>query len=176
MTIVKYDVLREHEGDRSYSEGDLREADSTEVKHLVDLGLLAPHDPTRFPSVRSEGVAKAILGSRIANMQAQLDDHRAKAESQIAAFKASIESRRVAASDEIEKIDAELTARRSAAEKELSVINKDVAEKRDQLALIETRIAAAAVKPDGDTSGEKSEAKPLNKAEKAAANNKSNES
>lgn len=38
---MKYDVLREHDGDRFYRKGDVREADASTVTHLVRLGVLA---------------------------------------------------------------------------------------------------------------------------------------
>lgn len=38
---MKFRVLRQHEGDRFYAEGDEREADETDVAHLVAAGVLA---------------------------------------------------------------------------------------------------------------------------------------
>lgn len=38
--MVKYDVQREHYGDKYYVTGDTREANPAEVKHLVDKGIL----------------------------------------------------------------------------------------------------------------------------------------
>lgn len=35
-----YDVTRQHLGDRMYLPGDQREADPSDVKHLVDTGVL----------------------------------------------------------------------------------------------------------------------------------------
>lgn len=42
--INEYSVLRRHEGDRLYEEGDVRTADENEVKHLVPhvLELIGP--------------------------------------------------------------------------------------------------------------------------------------
>lgn len=37
---VKYDVLREHEGDRFYRSGETRDLNEVEAKHLVELGVL----------------------------------------------------------------------------------------------------------------------------------------
>lgn len=45
MAITKYEVKRRHFGDREYDEGDIREADSADVKHLVDGGVLAEPAP-----------------------------------------------------------------------------------------------------------------------------------
>ncbi|SMO64012.1 hypothetical protein [Paracoccus laeviglucosivorans] len=39
---MKYDVLREHEGDKMYLTGDTRVADEAKVKHLVKAGVLRP--------------------------------------------------------------------------------------------------------------------------------------
>ena len=38
--MVKYDVKREHYGDKYYRTGDKREANPLDVKHLVDKGVL----------------------------------------------------------------------------------------------------------------------------------------
>lgn len=38
---MKYDVLRQHFGDKAYAAGDIREADANEVAHLVRAGVLA---------------------------------------------------------------------------------------------------------------------------------------
>lgn len=38
--MVKYDVKREHYGDKYYRTGDKREANPLDVKHLVDKGIL----------------------------------------------------------------------------------------------------------------------------------------
>jgi hypothetical protein len=35
MAKQKYHVVREHYGDRSYATGEIREADPSDVKHLV---------------------------------------------------------------------------------------------------------------------------------------------
>ena len=37
---MKYEVKREHFGDKFYKTGDIREADPMTVKHLVDKGVL----------------------------------------------------------------------------------------------------------------------------------------
>lgn len=39
--LVKYDVKREHEGDRFYKTGETRELSEADAKRLVDLGVLA---------------------------------------------------------------------------------------------------------------------------------------
>ena len=37
---MKYKVLREHYGEKFYAEGDEREANPNEVKHLINNGVL----------------------------------------------------------------------------------------------------------------------------------------
>jgi hypothetical protein len=44
MTKKTYRVVRAHEGDRPYAEGDTREATAAEVKHLVPH-VLEPIEP-----------------------------------------------------------------------------------------------------------------------------------
>ncbi|UWQ16151.1 hypothetical protein [Jannaschia sp. M317] len=39
---MKFEVLRHHEGDRSYVPGDLRDAQEGDVAHLVASGVLRP--------------------------------------------------------------------------------------------------------------------------------------
>lgn len=39
--MAKYNVLRQHYGDKPYAEGDTREADERDVAHLVANGVLA---------------------------------------------------------------------------------------------------------------------------------------
>lgn len=38
--MTKYDVKREHYGDKYYQTGEQREANPADVKHLVDKGVL----------------------------------------------------------------------------------------------------------------------------------------
>ncbi|MFG1465256.1 hypothetical protein V5F77_20440 [Xanthobacter sp. DSM 24535] len=40
--MPKYDVLRQHDGDRQYFQGDTRELAASDAMHLVRLGTLAP--------------------------------------------------------------------------------------------------------------------------------------
>lgn len=37
---MKYTVLRQHLGDKMYMPGDEREANASDVKHLIDAGVL----------------------------------------------------------------------------------------------------------------------------------------
>lgn len=54
----KYEVLRDHDGDRFYREGDTREAVPAEVKHLVDLGVLGE------PGARKKAKAEAAPANK----------------------------------------------------------------------------------------------------------------
>lgn len=48
---VTFNVLRRHEGDRLYEEGDTREAVAAEVAHLVGAGVLVQPAPTNANKV-----------------------------------------------------------------------------------------------------------------------------
>lgn len=59
--MATYRVLRQHEGDRLYLEGETREVDAAEVAHLERLGVLekmedAPSDKSEpAPANKAEG-------------------------------------------------------------------------------------------------------------------------
>lgn len=40
--MATFKVLRQHQGDKLYAEGDTREADARDVAHLVENGVLEP--------------------------------------------------------------------------------------------------------------------------------------
>lgn len=40
--MAKFKVLRQHQGDKPYAEGDTRDADERDVAHLVANGVLEP--------------------------------------------------------------------------------------------------------------------------------------
>ena len=44
--MASFTVMRQHIGDRFYAPGDVREANSDEVRHLVKNGVLAPTSET----------------------------------------------------------------------------------------------------------------------------------
>lgn len=56
--VMKYHVHREHQGDRFYRKGDQREAETTDVAHLVRAGVLSPID-TAEPEATSKSEEKA---------------------------------------------------------------------------------------------------------------------
>lgn len=43
--MATYKVLRQHYGDKPYSEGDTREAEPRDVAHLVERGVLEKAEP-----------------------------------------------------------------------------------------------------------------------------------
>lgn len=52
---MKFKVLREHIGDKFYRKGDLREANASDVKHLVTKGILAAADEEKSePPVKNK--------------------------------------------------------------------------------------------------------------------------
>ncbi|TXC73960.1 hypothetical protein FSZ31_04360 [Sphingorhabdus soli] len=62
--MAKFKVLREHRGDKQYSEGDTRTAEPSVVAHLVDAGILAPVDsgkkkPAAAKKAKTPGNKKA---------------------------------------------------------------------------------------------------------------------
>ena len=53
---MKYEVKREHFGDKFYKSGDTREADPVSVKHLVDKGVLVEYQEEKKPVKTSKQV------------------------------------------------------------------------------------------------------------------------
>lgn len=51
---MKFKVLREHYGDRDYKTGDTRNADPTDVAHLVSLGVLEEPKAKAAPSTSNK--------------------------------------------------------------------------------------------------------------------------
>lgn len=56
---MKYIVKRAHQGDQWYDEGDEREANEADVKHLVDNGVLAPTGAKAEPAAKNKAEPKA---------------------------------------------------------------------------------------------------------------------
>lgn len=61
---MKYDVLRQHLGDKAYAKGDVRDAREADVAHLVRLGVLAEKaEPTvknkAEPAVKNKAAVHA---------------------------------------------------------------------------------------------------------------------
>jgi hypothetical protein len=53
---MKYNVLRRHDGDKPYGEGDIREADPNDVRHLVGT-VLEPIKVKAEPPVQNKAVS-----------------------------------------------------------------------------------------------------------------------
>lgn len=51
---MKYDVLRQHTGDKRYARGDVREAEPRDVAHLVETGILAEHKAKAEPTAKNK--------------------------------------------------------------------------------------------------------------------------
>jgi len=59
---MKFTVLRAHQGDRWYDEGDTREARKLDVAHLLARGTLGPHNPDaqqKTPAKKAQAKAPA---------------------------------------------------------------------------------------------------------------------
>ena len=52
--MPKYDVLRQHLGDKMYMPGDTREAAQGDVQHLINNGVLAEAKADRKPANKAE--------------------------------------------------------------------------------------------------------------------------
>jgi septal ring factor EnvC (AmiA/AmiB activator) len=153
--MAKFDVLREHLGDRFYKEGETREVSEAAAGHLIKGGVLAPHDPKREKRVALTidelQDKREIFKSEIAKLEAdrdaikkQVDGARAEAEktieemgvsleNEITSVRKELEERRDSLSAEIEKlaeerkaIDQEVAAARAAADGEIAAIRTNV--------------------------------------------------
>lgn len=51
---MKYLVTRAHQGDKWYAEGDTREADERDVRHLIERGILV--EQKAEPKVKNKAV------------------------------------------------------------------------------------------------------------------------
>lgn len=148
MTIIVYEVLREHHGDRDYKVGDHRDLDHAAAKHLVDLKVLKP--TKRKPAEPAPD---------------PLDAARSAADVELAEIKVKLKDARETATNELGTIAQKLDEARQAANAEIEALRRQVSEARAQadieLAEIAKQIEAA-----------KAETAPANKAEGAAPANK----
>ncbi|WP_042954174.1 hypothetical protein [Rhizobium leguminosarum] len=55
---IAYTVLRSHEGDKFYAEGDIRELSAADAKHLVDLGVIKLLKAEPKPKNKAEATPK----------------------------------------------------------------------------------------------------------------------
>ncbi len=166
---VKYDVLREHEGDRFYRSGETRELKKVEAKHLVELGVLGEHDPERWKGSHSQSVTQTVEARK-----AEIDHLLALENERLA------DAQKLAA-EALTKLQDDLNEARANAEKEASGIAETVSEARKKadidLKEIEemvekARTAAVAevekIKAGADKA--KAEAKVANKTEQVPSN------
>ena len=166
---VKYDVLREHEGDRFYRSGETRELKKVEAKHLVELGVLGEHDPERWKGSQVQSVTQAVEARK-----AEIDDLLALENERLAdAQKLTVEA--------LAKLQEDLNEARAAAEKELSGIaeagsearkkaDADLKELNEMVEKARTDAAAEVEKIKAGTDKAKAEAKSANKAEQVPTN------
>ncbi|WP_421440424.1 hypothetical protein [Agrobacterium tumefaciens] len=166
---VKYDVLREHEGDRFYRSGETRELKKVEAKHLVELGVLGEHDPERWKGAQSQS-ATQIVEARKAEI-----DHLLVLENERLA-----DAQKLTA-DALTKLQDDLNEARANAEKEASGIAETVSEarKKADIDLKEIKEMVEKARTDADAEVEKikagtekakAEAKVANKAEQVPSN------
>lgn len=163
--IVKYDVLREHEGDRFYKRGDTRELTENDAQHLVSLGVLAlPGSAQKQQAAESKTKAEIAAEFNLFVDQA----NRARE-----AISRELAKAREAADAKLAEIGTEVTTARERADVELKDISGMVdAARKDAEAKIGA-FAEGMEKAKSETGGKtKPEDQPSNKAEPAAEKNK----
>lgn len=57
--MAKYEVMREHHGDRLFQKGEEREADPADVAHLVERGVLAEASAKAAEATQNKAAPKA---------------------------------------------------------------------------------------------------------------------
>ena len=166
---VKYDVLREHEGDRFYRSGETRELKKVEAKHLVELGVLGEHDPERWKGLQSRSETQAVKARK-----AEIDDLLALEDERLA------DARNLTA-EALAKLQDDLNEARANAEKEATGIAETVSEARKKADIDLKEIEEMVDKARTDAASEiekikagvdkaKAEPKVANKAEQVPSN------
>ncbi|CVI22721.1 hypothetical protein AGR1A_Lc80270 [Agrobacterium fabacearum CFBP 5771] len=166
---VKYDVLREHEGDRFYRSGETRELKKVEAKHLVELGVLGEHDPERWKGSQFQSATQTVEARK-----AEIDDLLVLENNRLA------DAQKLTA-DALTKLQDDLNEARANAEKEASGIAETVSEARKMadIDLKEIKEMVEKARTDADAEVEKikagtekakAEAKVANKAEQVPSN------
>ena len=125
MSTVKYDVLREHEGDRFYKTGETRDLDEGSAKHLVKLGVLAEHDPDRPKNSRGKAPAPVTFDV-LAEFSAKVNAASLKADMEVVEIERKLMDFRTDADNRIAAINQEVTDARAEADAELSAIKAQV--------------------------------------------------
>lgn len=166
---VKYDVLREHEGDRFYRSGETRELKKVDAKHLLDLGVLGEHDPKRWKGSQSQSTTKAV------------DDRKAEIEDLLVQEDQRLADAQKLTADALSKLQDDLNQARANAETEVSGIIASVSEARkkadedmkeieDMIEKARTDAVAEVEKIKASVEKAKAEAKVANKAEQVPSN------
>ncbi|WP_421387293.1 hypothetical protein [Agrobacterium tumefaciens] len=147
---VKYDVLREHEGDRFYRSGETRELKKVEAKNLVELGVLGEHDPERWKGSQSQSAtqivearkteidhllvlenerladAQKLTSETLTKLQDDLNEARANAEKQASDIAETVSEARKKADVELKEIEEMVGKARTDAAAEIEKINAGV--------------------------------------------------
>lgn len=166
---VKYDVLREHEGDRFYRSGETRELKKVDAKHLLDLGVLGEHDPKRWKGSQSQSKANAVEARK-----AEVDDLLAQEDERLAEARKLTEAA-------LSKLTQDLSEARAKADTAMADVAVEVSEARKKAdadlqeikEMVEKSRADAAGEIEKINSGvEKAKAAPkvANKAEQVPSN------
>jgi uncharacterized membrane protein YqiK len=163
--IVKYDVLREHEGDRFYKRGETRELAESDAQHLVSLGVLAlPGATQKQPA--AEGKTKADIAAEFNLFVDQANRAREAISQELA-------KAREAADAKLAEIGAEVSKARERADVELTEITGRVDAARREAEAKIGALAADVKKLKSEPGGKaKPEDQPSNKAEQASEKNK----
>ncbi|MCA0963288.1 hypothetical protein [Salipiger bermudensis] len=61
---MKFTVLRPHQGDKWYDEGDEREAREADVAHLVERGVLAQAKPQKKAEPAAKNKARQVPSNK----------------------------------------------------------------------------------------------------------------
>lgn len=162
---VKYDVLREHEGDRFYRTGDTREMAEADAKQLLGLGVLAPHDPDqakgKSPAEKAISGNEARLSEKEKNLAAKIVDVNA----QIAAEESRLAEAVKATSEEMSRLEGSLRTANDAAKAEIDRISAEVAQARTDADAEIAEIKSSAEKAKAEiVAANKAEKVPNNKA------------
>lgn len=162
-TTKKYDVMREHEGDRFYKTGDTRELSPTDAAVLIGLGVLVDHDPERFKSAELQ---ETDISDALAANESRLDERRREVDQLLADEETRLNEARTMNNAAILALEDDLNKARTTAENEIVKINSEVSAARDAATAEITKINTELVGKKADTDFPNKAEKPLkNKAE-----------
>ncbi|MDK4704324.1 hypothetical protein PH562_18875 [Rhizobium sp. CNPSo 4062] len=164
--ILKYDVLREHEGDRFYKRGETRELAENDAQHLVGLGVLALPGSARKQPTASDAKTKA-------DIEAEFNLFVDTANQTRQAISTELNKAREAADAKLSEIGVELAAARNNADATLASIASELTAARKDADVKIGEIAAEIEKAKSEASRKtKPEEQPSNKAEQTPEKNK----